>query len=106
MPHLELEEHTQIKPNPTQLQGWHVILLDDHDHSYEYVIHMMMKIFGYQPQKAFLIAQEVDTVGMVIVDTTSKERAELKQEQIHAFGADPLIPNCAGSMTAILEAAD
>jgi len=35
--------------------------------------------------------------------TTTKEHAELKQEQIHAFGPDSLIPQCAGSMTATIE---
>lgn len=85
---------------------WHVILLDDNDHSYEYVITMLMRLFSYDPQKAYHLAREVDTNGCVIVDTTSRERAELKQEQIHNYGADPLIPACAGSMTAVLEAAD
>jgi ATP-dependent Clp protease adaptor protein ClpS len=45
----------------------------------------------------------VDTTGRVIVDTTTKERAELKQEQIHAFGRDPRLATCAGSMSAIIE---
>lgn len=31
------------------------------------------------------------------------ELAELKQEQIHAFGPDPLIPRCKGSMSAEIE---
>ena len=30
--------------------------------------------------------------GRVIVATTSRERAELKQEQVHAFGKDWRIP--------------
>lgn len=107
MPNLELEQETKVAQHAkTQhLPRWHVILLDDNDHSYEYVITMLMKLFGHQPQKAFLMAQEVDQCGQVIVDTTNRERAELKQEQIHSFGADPLIPACSGSMTAVLEAA-
>ena len=34
------------------------------------------------------MACEVDTTGRVIVDTTTKERAELKRDQIHAYGPD------------------
>ena len=34
---------------------------------------------------------------------TTKEHAELKRDQIHAFGKDVLIPRCAGSMSASIE---
>jgi len=44
------------------------------------------------------MAKEVDSTGRVVVDTTTKERAELKQDQIHAFGPDPSIPRCQGSI--------
>ncbi len=84
---------------------WHVILLDDDDHSYEYVIVMLMRLFGHGADTAWKMALEVDSTDRVIVDTTSKERAELKQEQIHSFGPDPLIPRCAGSMSALIEPA-
>ena len=46
------------------------------------------------------MADEVHTKGKVIVCTTSLERAELKRDQIHAFGPDPLIERCQGSMSA------
>ena len=49
---------------------------------------------------------EVDEKGRAIVCTTSLERAELKQEQIHAYGPDKLIPRCKGSMTAVLQPAE
>src|SRR5947209_15103940 len=71
---------------------YHVILCDDDDHSYEYVIIMLQKLFGYPIEKGFQMAKEVDTTGRVIVLTTTKEHAELKREQIHGFGADPRIP--------------
>ncbi len=82
-----------------------VILLDDDDHSYEYVIHMLKVLFGHPPEKGYRMAVEVDTAGRVIVTTTHLEHAELKRDQIHAFGPDPLIPRCKGSMSAIIEPA-
>jgi ATP-dependent Clp protease adaptor protein ClpS len=85
---------------------YNVILLNDDDHSYEYVIGMLRQLFGYPPEKGFLMAHTVDTQGRVIVCTTSKERAELKRDQIHAFGPDPLIPRCKGSMSAEIEPAE
>ena len=71
----------------------------------DYVIEMLCHVFGYSIQQAYLMAVEVDSAGLVIVDTTSRERAELKQEQIHAYGPDPRIPACQGAMSAILEPA-
>ena len=94
----------QEKKNKTQ-PPYHVILLNDDDHSYQYVIHMLQTLFGHPPEKGFLMAKEVDSSGRVIVDTTSKERAELKRDQIHAFGPDPLIQRCKGSMSSVIEPA-
>ena len=66
---------------------------------------MMMKLFGHQPEKGYQIACEVDTSGRAIVLTTTKEHAELKRDQIHAFGKDELIARCKGSMSATIEPA-
>lgn len=82
---------------------YHVVLWDDDDHSYEYVITMMMELFGHSPEDGFKIAETVDRAGRAICVTTTLERAELKRDQIHAFGRDRLIPRCNGSMTASIE---
>ncbi len=87
------------------LPPYNVILLDDDDHSYEYVIYMLEKVFGHPPEKGYHMAIEVDTSGRVVVATTNLEQAELKRDQIHAFGPDPLIPHCKGSMSATIEPA-
>jgi ATP-dependent Clp protease adaptor protein ClpS len=41
----------------------------------------------------------------VIVLTTALELAELKRDQIHAYGPDWRIPRCQGSMSATIEPA-
>ncbi len=82
---------------------YHVILWDDDDHSYEYVILMMRQIFAHSIEKGFEIAKQVDSDGRAICLTTTKEHAELKRDQIHAFGKDILIERCSGSMTASIE---
>ena len=87
------------------LPPYNVVLLDDDDHSYEYVILMLKKVFGHSIQKGYEMAQEVDAKGRVVVATTNLEQAELKRDQIHAFGPDPLIPRCKGSMSATVEPA-
>jgi len=86
----------------TQLQPpWNVVLLDDDDHTYEYVVEMLGAVFGHGRETAFRMAVEVDGTGRVIVYTGAREVCELKQEQVHAYGPDPRIPRCAGSMTAV-----
>ena len=87
------------------LPPYNVVLLDDDDHSYEYVILMLKRVFGHSIEKGYEMAQEVDAKGRVVVATTNLEQAELKRDQIHAFGPDPLIPRCKGSMSATVEPA-
>lgn len=94
------------KPRPRKLPPYHVILLDDDDHTYDYVIDMLRKLFGHTLEQAFLLAHQVDTTGKVILDTTSKERAELKRDQVASFGRDWRVPRCEGSMTAVVVAAE
>jgi ATP-dependent Clp protease adaptor protein ClpS len=85
---------------------WNVVLIDDDEHSYEYVISMMQELFGHSLEKAFKIAQAVDNDGRAVCLTTHKEHAELKLEQIMAYGRDKLMAESKGSMTAIIEPAE
>lgn len=100
IPHADVDQETKLQP------PYHVVLLDDQDHTYEYVIEMLGKVFGYARDKAFQMAQEVDASGRCNVYTDSLERAEFKRDQIHGYGADWRIPRCQGSMSAIVEPAE
>ena len=99
---------TPQKKSQRKVEGlppYNVVLLNDDDHSYDYVVLMLNKIFGHPPEKAFKMALEVDKTGRVVVATTNLEHAELKRDQIQSFGPDPLIPRCKGSMSAVVEPA-
>lgn len=85
---------------------YHVILLNDDDHTYEYVVVMLKDLFGHPIEKGFEMAKEVDERGRAIVLTTTREHAELKVDQIHAYGPDPNIARCKGSMSAVAEPAE
>ena len=85
---------------------YHVILLDDDVHTYDYVIEMLMDLFKHSMETAFRMACEVDSRKRVIVNTTYKERAELKKQQIESYGADWRMPDCKGSMSAVIEKAE
>ncbi|HSK99685.1 MAG TPA: ATP-dependent Clp protease adaptor ClpS [Rubrobacteraceae bacterium] len=95
----------ETKQKTEGLPPYNVVLLDDDEHSYEYVVFMLKKLFGHPLAKGYELAKEVDTTGRVVVATTHLEEAELKRDQIHAFGPDPLIPRCKGSMSATVEPA-
>jgi ATP-dependent Clp protease adaptor protein ClpS len=97
------QRHAEEKPK--RQPPYHVVLWNDDDHTYEYVITMLGVLFGFPPEKGFQMAQEVDTQGRVIVLTTTREHAELKRDQIHAYGKDSLIAACKGSMKASIEPA-
>lgn len=102
----QTKPHVVTRPQIRRPRRWNVILIDDDDHTYEYVIRMMIELFGLDIPAAFRVAQEVDQSGRAICMTTHREHAELKVEQIWAFGPDEIIAACKGPMTAILEPAD
>jgi ATP-dependent Clp protease adaptor protein ClpS len=80
-----------------------VVLLDDDDHTYDYVVEMLENLFCMAHAQAFQHAVEVDTAGRTVVMTCERPAAEYARDQIHAYGADWRMPRSKGSMSAILE---
>ena len=99
----QIETETEQRKKPKKQPRYHVILWDDSDHSYDYVVLMMKNVFRHPIETGFQIAKEVDSSGRAICLTTTMEHAELKRDQIHAFGKDELIARCKGSMSATIE---
>jgi len=101
------KQATQLAPRTDrkskQQPRYNVLLLDDDDHTYTYVIDMLRKLFGFSAERSYTLASEVDETGRVILDTTTMERAEFKRDQIHAFGRDWRIKQCEGSMSSHIE---
>jgi ATP-dependent Clp protease adaptor protein ClpS len=95
---------TQRTRKPKRQPRYHVILWNDDDHSYDYVIRMMLELFHHSPAQAFEIAKTVDKSGRAICLTTTLEHAELKRDQIHAYGRDKLVRRCKGAMWSSVEA--
>jgi ATP-dependent Clp protease adaptor protein ClpS len=103
---VETEEDTaaaQARSRPRRQPRYHVVLWNDDDHTYQYVIGMLQKLFGHAPEKGYQLARKVDHEGRVVVLTTTKEHAELKRDQIHSFGADVLLARSKGAMSASIE---
>lgn len=105
---IEQAGQTALLPKPTDLQSprmWNVVLLDDDEHTYAYVIEMLCKLFRHDSRSAYRLAYEVDKTGRVIVHTGLLEQAEFKRDLIHGYGADPRLERSSGSMRAVLERA-
>jgi Zn-dependent protease/ATP-dependent Clp protease adapter protein ClpS len=81
----------------------HVVLINDPDHTYQYVIQMLEDVFGYSPAQGAQLARQVDSQGQVVLATTSRRRAEAFRNRIHAYGPDPLLRRSKSSMRAFLE---
>lgn len=84
---------------------YRVVLLDDNDHTYDYVIEMLQKLFIFTLQEAFQHAQEVDSCGRTVLLTCELPQAEFARDQIHAYGPDQRLERSKGSMSAIVEPA-
>src|ERR1051326_148630 len=97
----EIDEDTSEEIQPM----YHVILLNDEDHTYDYVVEMLEKIFAFSESRAFSHAVEVDTKGTTILITCELEKAEHKRDLIHAYGPDWRLARSLGSMAAIVEPA-
>lgn len=94
---------TKRQQKPKRQPRYNVVLWNDDDHTYEYVVRMMKELFGHPIEKGFQIALEVDKSGKAICLTTTMEHAELKRDQIHAYGRDKALPRCKGSMSCSIE---
>ena len=105
MPGTLTESDVKKGTRDVQARQYNVVLLDDNDHTYEYVIEMVQKLFACSESAAWNHAVEVDTTGRTIVMTCELPQAEFGRDQIHAYGADPRMPRSKGSMSAIVEPA-
>ena len=85
--------------------AYNVVLLDDDDHTYDYVVEMLQAIFVFSLERAYQHAVEVDTSGRTILLTCALSEAEFARDQVHAFGPDRRMPQSKGSMSAVIEPA-
>ena len=82
---------------------YRVVLLDDDDHTYDYVIEMLKKIFIFSSEQALRHAEEVDAQGRTVLITCELPEAEFGRDQIHAYGPDWRLPRSKGPMSAVIE---
>ena len=98
-PETEIAEQRRVVPL------YRVVLLDDNDHTYDYVIEMLQKIFIFSLEEAYRHAEEVDRAGRTVLITCELAEAEFARDQIHSYGPDARLPRSKGSMSAVVEPA-
>jgi ATP-dependent Clp protease adaptor protein ClpS len=98
-PETETVEHEELTPL------YRVVLLDDNDHTYDYVIEMLQKIFIFTLELAYRHAEEVDRRGRTVLITCELPQAEYARDQIQAYGPDWRLQRSKGSMSAVVEPA-
>ena len=100
-----ISPETETPEREERVPLYHVVLLDDNDHTYDYVIEMLQKIFIFTLDQAYRHAEEVDRCGRTVLITCELPEAEFARDQIHAYGADWRLPRSKGSMSAVVEPA-
>lgn len=88
-----------------QLPPYNVIVLNDEEHTFEYVIELLAKVFGHAASTAEDLTWKIHNQGRAVVYTTHKEKAELKRDQILAYGPDPRMSISKGPLSCYIEPA-
>jgi ATP-dependent Clp protease adaptor protein ClpS len=82
-----------------------VVLLDDRDHTCDYVIEMLQRIFIATLDQACHHVDELDRIGRTVLMVCRLEEAQFARDQIQGYGRDWRLPRSAGPMTACVEPA-
>jgi ATP-dependent Clp protease adaptor protein ClpS len=87
MPIVERKEREEASKPKTQ-PPYAVIVFNDEEHTFPYVIETFQKVFGYPVEKCSDLALRIHLEGKGIVWSGSQEVAELKRDQIRSAGPD------------------
>src|SRR3954470_3169797 len=105
MPKPSIAPETEVIERDQTVPLYRVVLLDDNDHTYDYVIEMLQKIFIFTLEEAYRHAEEVDRCGRTTLITCVPAQAEFARQQIPSSAPDWRLPRSKGSMSAIVEPA-
>jgi ATP-dependent Clp protease adaptor protein ClpS len=84
---------------------YNVVILNDEEHTFEYVIDLLIKLFRHSLPTAEGLTWRIHSSGRAIVYTTHKEKAELKRDQVLAWGPDPRMSISKGPLGCYIEPA-
>jgi ATP-dependent Clp protease adaptor protein ClpS len=94
------ELDTKAETEPKEARACKVILFNDEEHTYDYVVEMLSHACGLAREKAFRCAVEVDLTGRTTVYFGSRPACAAVVAKIHAYGPDHRLPQSMSSMRA------
>lgn len=100
-PKAETDPETRTK----KLPPFNVVILNDEEHTFDYVIELLTKLFRHPLKTAVELTWRIHLSGRAVVYTTHKEKAELKRDQVLAYGPDPRMSISKGSLGCYIEPA-
>jgi ATP-dependent Clp protease adaptor protein ClpS len=82
------EKREPSSTRPKKQPPYAVVLFNDDDHSFEFVVETLMKVFGYPAERSFQLTLQIHEQGRGIVWSGTRELAELKRDQVRSAGPD------------------
>jgi ATP-dependent Clp protease adaptor protein ClpS len=67
---------------------YHLVLLNDDIHTYQYVITMLRDVFGIPTPRGYALAHQIDEQGRAVVFIGSLDRVNDKRKQVLEYGPD------------------
>jgi ATP-dependent Clp protease adaptor protein ClpS len=96
---------TQSETRSKRLPPYNVVILNDEEHTFDYVIELLAKLFAHPLQTAIELTWRIHLTGKAVVYTTHKEKAELKRDQVLSYGPDPRMSISKGPLGCYIEPA-
>jgi ATP-dependent Clp protease adaptor protein ClpS len=79
VPESDVASETRLAPR------WKVLLHNDDVTTFDFVVWLLVSLFGKEPPEALRLTTEVHETGVAVVTVTSRERAELYVEQVRSL---------------------
>jgi len=99
------KSRTDVKTQTRRQPPYHVVILNDEEHTFDYVIELLTKLFAHPKKEAVALTWRIHLSGRAVVYTTHKEKAELKRDQVLAYGPDPRMSVSKSSLGCYIEPA-
>ncbi len=96
---------TDLETQASRQPPYHVVILNDEEHTFDYVIELLTKLFAHPLATAEELTLRIHHTGRAIVLTTHREKAELKREQVLGYGPDPRMSISKGPLGCYIEPA-
>jgi ATP-dependent Clp protease adaptor protein ClpS len=100
-----IEPEVTTEQRTRRIPPYNVVILNDEEHTFPYVIELLIKLFRHPLPKAEELTLRIHLTGRAIVYTTHKELAELKRDQVIAYGPDPRMKTSKGPLRCYVEPA-